>query len=196
MPIINQWCIEETPDGRGKCLDWHTKQYSACASYQARGDTEKRNDYCFKNHGNNRGLVTTHFSEGADVISYNGHKRNIGEENPAFPMTLEESNKHCEPICRSFHDWNLPTMLGIGGKHGVVESRHQIFNVEDLPFEDGKGGPWPIRPPARAMPGGISSTYGGVINYWEIDNCRAKKYAKDCPQSVEGEGTDFKKWRA
>ena len=68
MPIINQWCIEETPDGRGKCLDWHTVQYTACASYQARGDIERRNDYCFHNHGNHRGLGPTYFSKGADVI--------------------------------------------------------------------------------------------------------------------------------
>ena len=68
MPTINQWCIDETPDGRGECLDWHTKQYTICASYQALGDKGKRNDYCYKNHGNSRGLVP-HFSKGPDTIS-------------------------------------------------------------------------------------------------------------------------------
>lgn len=67
-PAIDQWCIDETPDGRGECLDWHTKQYSICASHQALGDKAKRNDFCYKNHGNYRGIVT-HFVKGPDTIS-------------------------------------------------------------------------------------------------------------------------------
>ncbi|KAL8905039.1 MAG: hypothetical protein Q9171_006828 [Xanthocarpia ochracea] len=99
-------------------------------------------------------------------------------------MTPEESNKYCEPICRDFQDWNLPVMLALGGKHGLVESRHQIFNdVEDFTYEDGHDGKWPVEPSTRHQPGGITVTESGVIDYWEIDHCIALKNAKSCPQS-------------
>ena len=67
MLSIEQWCIDETADGHGECLNWHTKQYSICASYQAHGDKARRNDFCFKNHGNSRGILSR-FSKGPDVI--------------------------------------------------------------------------------------------------------------------------------
>ncbi|KAL8883441.1 MAG: hypothetical protein Q9215_008229 [Flavoplaca cf. flavocitrina] len=83
-------------------------------------------------------------------------------------MTLEESNKYCEPICRDFRGWDLPIMIGLGGKHGVVESRHQVFNdVEEFPFEDGHDGQWPVSPSTRYHPGGINASEDGVIDYWE-----------------------------
>ncbi|KAL8997017.1 MAG: hypothetical protein Q9169_003607 [Polycauliona sp. 2 TL-2023] len=186
-PAIDQWCIDETPDGHGECLDWHTKQYTICVSQQALGDKSKRNDYCYKNHGNSRGLVS-HFSKGPDTITYNGHQRNIPFKNPAVPMTLEENSNYCEPICRDFHDWKLPIMIGLGGKHGLVESRHQVFNdVENFPFEDGHDGQWPVLPSTRYHPGGIDTSDAGVIDYWEVDVCKSIKYSKDCPQNPDGE---------
>lgn len=68
LRIIDEWCIQETPDRRGYCLDQHTKQYEICASNEAMHNTTRRNDFCYYNHGNNRGFVT-HYSEGDDEIS-------------------------------------------------------------------------------------------------------------------------------
>ena len=75
-------------------------------------------------------------------------------------------------------------MLALAGKHGLVESRHQMFNdVEDITDEDGHDGQWPVAPSTRHHPGGIIVADSGVIDYWEIDNCIAIKNAKSCPQS-------------
>ena len=79
-------------------------------------------------------------------------------------------------------------MIGLGGKHGVVESRHQVFNdVEEFPFEDGHDGQWPVLPSTRYHPGGINASYDGVIDYWEIDMCKSIKHVEDCPQNPSGE---------
>lgn len=64
-------------------------------------------------------------------------------------------------------------------QHGVVESRHQIFtDVADFPFEDGAGGEWPIKAPEPKFPGGISTTGGGTIDFWETDMDNVHKVRK------------------
>ncbi|KAL8763856.1 MAG: hypothetical protein Q9184_000452 [Pyrenodesmia sp. 2 TL-2023] len=168
--IIDQWCIQETPDRRGYCLDQHTKQYEICASNEAMHDMTRRNDFCYYNHGNNRGFVT-HYSEGDDEIIWNFNKRKIPHKGgQRITSTVEEVNEICEPICRNKNDWDLDIMKPWSpSKHGVVESRRQIFtNIDEIPFEDGAGGDWPFKVKENKYPGGVSSPGGGVISYWEI----------------------------
>ncbi|KAI4152377.1 MAG: hypothetical protein L6R39_001829 [Caloplaca ligustica] len=146
--IIDEWCFQETHDGQGECLDQHTKQYEICASHPAAHNASRRNDFCYYNHGNNRGIVT-HWVKGKDWISWNNHKRNIPFRDPPIPMSTEDNIKYCEPICRDYRSWNLPVMDPWSpSKHGIVESRHQIFvDITNFDFLDGAGGDWPIKPP-------------------------------------------------
>lgn len=61
----------------------------------------------------------------------------------------------------------------LASKHGLVESRHQIFtDIKDFPFEDGAGGEWPVKEPAHEYPGGISTTGAGSIDFWEVNISR------------------------
>lgn len=167
--IIDEWCFEESRDGSGKCLDQHTKQYEICASHAAIHNNSLRNDYCYHNHGNSRGMVP-HWSHGDDWIEFNGQKRNIPFHNPPLPMSTEENTNYCEPICRDYGNWNLPVMDPWSpSKHGIVESRHQLFtDVKDFRFNDGAGGPWPVTEYVHKRPGGVSTTGAGLLGYWEI----------------------------
>lgn len=105
------------------------------------------------------------------MIGWNNHKRNIPFRDPPIPMSTEDNIKYCEPICRDYRSWNLPVMDPWSpSKHGIVESRHQIFvDITNFDFLDGAGGDWPIKPPKPKVPGGISTTGAGTIDYWEID---------------------------
>ncbi|KAL8772004.1 MAG: hypothetical protein Q9209_002669 [Squamulea sp. 1 TL-2023] len=188
VPTLDQWCIDRSVDGHGECLDWHTKQYTICASHHgiALDKHEKRNDYCYKNHGNSRGIVP-HYSKGPDTLTYNGAQRKMAV-NGAVELTIKDNTKYCEPICRDYRGWDLPVMLAMGGKHGSVQSRHQIFkDVKDFPFKDGNDGQWPVLPSTRYHPGGISTTGAGVIDYWETDTCPHLKPKKKCPEDADGD---------
>lgn len=125
------------------------------------------------------------------VTVWNFHERNIPFKNPPISMTTEENTEYCEPICREHGGhggWNLPVMAPWHpSKHGVVESRHQIFtDITDFPFEDGSGGDWPFKipEPVSTHPGGLSSPGAGVIEYWEIcehdDSRTPKEKGKRC----------------
>ncbi|KAL8896194.1 MAG: hypothetical protein Q9207_007825 [Kuettlingeria erythrocarpa] len=179
--VIDMWCIDETPDRRGRCLDQHTVQYQVCASYEAMHHTARRNDFCYYNHGNNRGFVT-HFTEGDDEIIWNSNTRKIPRKGGRpVTSTAEEIQGICEPICRNTNDWNLDIMTPWSpSKHGLVESRRQTFNgIEDLPFQDGDGGDWPFKGRENEYQGGLSSPGSAAISYWEIcdhDNSRTPKY--------------------
>ncbi|KAL8720416.1 MAG: hypothetical protein Q9181_007911 [Wetmoreana brouardii] len=176
--IIDEWCIEASHDGRGKCLDQHTKSYSICASHRAAHKRYRRNDFCYKNHGNHRGMVP-HWVKGVpNWISWNDELREISTNWALFePMTVDENTKYCEPICRDWHGWNLPVMVPISpSKHGVVESRHRLYpHIRDFDMTDGKGGQWPVQEPPISgkknhnHPGGISTPGEGGIDYWECD---------------------------
>ncbi|KAI4262686.1 MAG: hypothetical protein L6R35_007374, partial [Caloplaca aegaea] len=100
---------------------------------------------------------------------WNDHIRNVPFKSPPVPMSVEESIRYCEPVCRDFHGWNLRVMDPWSpSKHGVVESRHQVFNdITDFPFEDGVAGEWPYKPPIHKNPGEFSTTQNGIIDYWE-----------------------------
>lgn len=112
------------------------------------------------------------FSGQADCAKeWNDHIRNVPFKSPPVPMSVEESIRYCEPVCRDFHGWNLRVMDPWSpSKHGVVESRHQVFNdITDFPFEDGVAGEWPYKPPIHKNPGEFSTTQNGIIDYWVID---------------------------
>ncbi|KAL8708249.1 MAG: hypothetical protein Q9220_006826 [cf. Caloplaca sp. 1 TL-2023] len=106
------------------------------------------------------------------VGKYNGQKRNIPYKNPPLPTTAEQNTEYCEPICRDYRSWNLPVMFPFSpSKHGIVESRHQIFpDIKDFESKDGAAGEWPIKAPDHHYPGGISTTGAGAIDYWEEDD--------------------------
>ena len=54
-------------------------------------------------------------------------------------------------------------------KHGIVQSRHQLFtDIDNFPFEDGAGGQWPVKVDEEKFPGGFSTTGAGTIDFWEI----------------------------
>ncbi|KAL9600631.1 MAG: hypothetical protein Q9219_003064 [cf. Caloplaca sp. 3 TL-2023] len=140
-----------------------------CASHPALHNHSRRNDFCYYHHGNSKGLVP-HWTHGPDRIEFNGHKRNIPYKNPPLPMSKEENAKYCEPICRDFRHWNLPVMLPWSpSKHGLVESRHQLFtDIKEFPFEDGVAGQWPVQEPVHPHPGGYSTTGAGTIDFWQV----------------------------
>ncbi|KAL8839050.1 MAG: hypothetical protein Q9170_001886 [Blastenia crenularia] len=195
--IFDEWCFEATNDGKGKCMDQHTKQYEICASHPAIHNSTRRNDFCYYNHGNNRGKVP-HWSQGDDriyshhvgrwmslhtILVYNSHKRDIPRK-PSLRTTTEESMTYCEPICKNYRHWNLPVMLPFSpSKHGVVGSLHDLYiDIEDLPFEDGAGGEWPVKVPVHEYPGGYSTTGAGIIDFWEIEEIpwRSEEFEADC----------------
>ncbi|KAI4091698.1 MAG: hypothetical protein LQ344_003938 [Seirophora lacunosa] len=167
--IMDQWCFQATSDGRGECLDWHTRHYRVCASHESAHNSTRRNDFCYWNHGNARGFVP-HWSKGKDAIKWNKEKREIPFKNQPMPVTMEETIAYCEPVCRDFLGWDLPVMDPWSpSKHGVVECRHQVFSdITDFSFQDGVGDDWPYKQTYHDKPGEFSTTPEGMIDYWEI----------------------------
>ncbi|KAL8693301.1 MAG: hypothetical protein Q9218_001861 [Villophora microphyllina] len=142
--IIDEWCMEATPDGRGSCADQHTKQYTICASHPAIHNRTRRNDFCYINHGNHRGIVPHYVNGYPNKISRNGELRILGPRGDYAPKeyTVEENTKRCKPICQGWKDWNLPVMDPISGRHGIIESRRFLYdNLKDFAVKDGAGEP-------------------------------------------------------
>ncbi|KAL8764831.1 MAG: hypothetical protein Q9194_006820 [Teloschistes cf. exilis] len=184
---ITEWCIEATNgDGYGECLDQHTKQYSICASYQSVHNKFRRNDFCYRNHGNVRYAKTPieYYVDGwPNYVGWNEQEYKLTLKNAVHPDTdPEEASKqvseHCKPVCQQFQGWDLPVMAPWEpSPHGVVESRALSWDYFSFKRGDGAGGHWPLEPfPDEGVHkihrGGISATSvtgEGTIDYYQCD---------------------------
>ncbi|KAL8731596.1 MAG: hypothetical protein Q9166_003284 [cf. Caloplaca sp. 2 TL-2023] len=143
--IIEEHCMEATNDGKGRCMDRHTRQYEYCAE-RPTPDRKHRTEFCYYNGGNSKrkiphvydvqGTPYTGFAQNEDAIIVNGLEWWFPRSHSDWITGSKEAVRSlCEPICRDYKGWNLPLMKPWDPSgHGVVESRHQqVQNHFDFP---------------------------------------------------------------
>ncbi|KAL8693709.1 MAG: hypothetical protein Q9218_001510 [Villophora microphyllina] len=147
---INEHCLDDTTKGQRDCAYRHTAEYELCAE-RPTPDGRNRTEFCYYNGGNNNHKKLGDSADGDrfalndDALIFNKHERMLPRKSKDWlTVTGKGVQPLCEPVCSTDYGWNMPVMPLEKGKHGVVESRHQLMtNIKDFPVQYGGGGEYP-----------------------------------------------------
>ena len=171
--VIEEWCYEMYQGGGSECIDIHTLQYEYCAE-RPTSDLRNRTEFCYHNSGIRGTFEQAHnFDDGPayrpmdDQIYFNRYLRDIKRKTPDLHISDGVAVRNlCGPICQDFQGWNLPIMKAWEPDmdHGPIQSRHQLYEIRDMPVHERGGGEFPPDPIAHPEAKPFQKWYNLPIN--------------------------------